>query len=574
MAPTRPAPRAGQPTTTRPTTTRPTATGTPATGTPATGTPATGTPATGTPATGTPGPAEGAAQYAAQYWPAEQYAVCLEVLLGDPRDRGNPYGRFALWTAGHDALPPPPPGLPAAGQGRPALPTGQLARALRPLLRRDLALAHAWSIRPLLSAPLPHPAAELLGPAALLASAGGVLRGTARIVDGLSRHEPAARQWRPVLAAVFADLLACEALTAMALRSCPDPAAPDPAGALGLDPDADADPALSADPAAALGAGLDLGADADPALGVGVGVGVGVGTDLDLDLGADLGAVPNPVTGAGVGTLPGPGVGVGGPGSQGPCLPCSPRRAGELLAAVVGYLVPQLVGELLGDLELVLNECGFGGDSLERRMLDKLSGDRVFARVDWRAAGAAQARIVRGLNAAGGSWPGGDTEYAALFRVAEPAVSVAPGTEGLRDVAAAPPGATGGLAGAGGPGTVALARLGRRLVTEQRALHTACAATVVHDPADPAARALADRQALLVLAAVVLGVREAAAGAGLPPYLGTAGWALLALKRITGRLALASSGHMPDPQRGVWDELARRAAGGVDCDLYATRLPW
>ncbi|MGW7613906.1 hypothetical protein ACWGKW_43125 [Streptomyces sp. NPDC054766] len=567
MAPTRPAPRAGQPTTT----------GTPATGTPATGTPATGTPATGTPATGTPGPADGAAQYAAQYWPAEgavqcavQYAVRLEVLLGDPRDRGNPYGRFALWTAGHDALPPPPPGLPAAGQGRSALPGGQLARALRPLLRRDLALAHAWSIRPLLSAPLPHPAAELLGPAALLASAGGVLRGTARIVDGLSRHEPAARQWRPVLAAVFADLLACEALTAVALRSCPDPAAPDPAapdpaGALGLDPGADADPALSAgtgaDPAAALRAGLDLG----------------VGTDLDLDLGADLGAVPNPVTGAGVGTLPGPGVGVGGPGSQGPCLPClpcSPRRAGELLAAVVGYLVPQLVGELLGDLELVLNECGFGGDSLERRMLDKLSGDRVFARVDWRAAGAAQARIVRGLNAAGGSWPGGDTEYTALFRVAEPAVSVAPGTEGLRDVAAAPAGATGGLAGAGGPGTVALARLGRRLVTEQRALHTACAATAVHDPADPAARALADRQALLVLAAAVLGVREAAAGAGLPPYLGTAGWALLALKRITGRLALASSGHTPDPQPGVWDELARRAAGGVDCDLYATRLPW
>ncbi|MGN5376809.1 hypothetical protein ACQ4WX_01950 [Streptomyces lasalocidi] len=159
---------------------------------------------------------------------AERYAKRLEALLGDPRDRANPYGRFALRAAGYDALPAPPAGLPAAGDAGPA--ADQLARALRPLFRRDLALAHAWSIRPLLSGPLPHPAAALLGPAALLASTAGVLSGVTRVVDGLSRYEPGTRQWRPVLASIFADLLACESLTAVALRSCADrePGVPGP----------------------------------------------------------------------------------------------------------------------------------------------------------------------------------------------------------------------------------------------------------------------------------------------------------------------------------------------------------
>ncbi|GHE15675.1 hypothetical protein GCM10010339_91110 [Streptomyces alanosinicus] len=444
MALTRPVPRAGRPPTTR------------------------------TPPEGAE-PAEGAAQYAAR----------LEALLGDPRDPGNPYGRSALWAAGHDALPPPPAGLPGAGQARPA--ADRLARALRPLFRRDLALAHAWSIRPLLSAPVPHPAAVLLGPAALLAAAGGVLRGTARIVDDLSRYEPATRQWRPVLASIFADLLACESLTAVALRFCP---------------------------------------------------------------------------------AEGPGTG-GGPTGSG-----ASEQSGASFAAVVGYLVPQLVGDLLGDLELVLNECGFAGNTPERRILAKIVRDRAFAGVDWTAATAAQARIVRGLSAAGGAWrPDDGTELAARFRIAEAVPAEAPGTDGPQAVAATLAGATARLADADDADTAALARVARRLVIEQRALRAACAATDVHDPADPAARALADRQALLVLAAAALGVREAAAGAR-PSFLGGSGWALLALGRIAERLGLPLPGRTPDPQPGVWDELARRAAYGVDCDLHATGLLW
>ncbi|MFJ3309414.1 hypothetical protein ACIPSA_41490 [Streptomyces sp. NPDC086549] len=422
-------------------------------------------------------------------------AMRLEALLGDPHDPANPYGQPALWAAGRGSLPEPPADLPAVtvprpGGARPA--ADQLARILRPVFRRDLALGHAWGIRPLLDAS--DPAAALLGPAALIAATGGVLRTVTRIVDGLSRHEPGVGQWRPVLAATFADLLACESLTAVALRSVPwtQGAA---GGACGL-----------------------VSGDA-------------VGPMLD--------------------------------GSSG-------------LVAAVGYVVPQLVGELLDDLELVLNECGFRADSPERRTLAKLAGDRAQAQVDWTAAAAWQARVVRGL--AGLTDParhGEHPELRALFRLADTSpVDVGTGQADCHGaVAATLTGATARLAGDGDSATAALARVGRRLVTEQRALRVACGPTASHDPADPVARALADRQALLLLAASVLGVREAAAE-GWVRFLGGPDWALLALSRITDRLGAPRPGAAPDPQAAVWAELAERSGHGVDCDVYATQLLW
>ncbi|MGW0969430.1 hypothetical protein [Streptomyces sp. NPDC002516] len=418
---------------------------------------------------------------------AAQYAARLQALLGDPRDARNPYGRAALraaGAAGDAGLPAPPASLPGAGDVPGA---DQLARALRPLFRRDLALAHAWSIRPLLTAPVPHPAAVLLGPAALLAAAGGVLLGAARIVEGLGRHQAAARQWRPVLATVFADLLACESLTVTALRACPQ-----------------------------------------------------AGQPRD--------------------------------------------REAELLAAVTGYLVPRLTVELLGDLELVLNECGFDAHTVERRTLARLVRDRELAGAGRTATNAAQARIVEGLGTDG---PGRDDgpRLTALFHDTATALATTAGTAttppatapadtGALPPATVPPGADDDGAGAGDDdGADALARFGRRLATERRALRTACAAQAVHDPADPAARALADRQALLVLATAVTAVREAAAAAGLP-FLGDAGWTLPVLGRITVRLGLPLPTAIPDAQPGLWQELARRAADGVDCDLYATRPAW
>ncbi|MEV6197260.1 hypothetical protein AB0M19_33240 [Streptomyces sp. NPDC051920] len=467
----------------------------------------------------------------------------LEALLGDVRDPANPYGRAALWAGGYDALPAAPAALPGVED----LPgADQLARALGPLFRRDLALAHAWSIRPLSSDPVPHPAAALLGPAALLAATGSVLRAVTRIVDGLSRYETAARQWRPVLATVFAELLACQSLTRAALRACP------------------------------------------------------------------------------------------APGRDGPPAPYRADGDGELLAAVAGYLVPQLALELLGDLELVLNECGFDSHTVERRALARTVRNRVFAGAGPAATGAAQARIVRRLNETGGG-PGQDTPPATpphgTGTDPSPAPgtdpSPAPGTGGAQDTTTAttpaagavwPPASAGtdaaaeaGTAGAqvpvmppaaagragpraavtpspaagtaadtctaapdpgadaGDAGVAALARIGRRLAVERRALRGAWAAGAVYDPADPAARALADRQALLVLADRTTAVREQAARAD-RSFLGGTGWALLALGRITVRLGLLVPACVPDVRAHVWDELARRAA---DCDPDdLTGLPW
>ncbi|MET7442495.1 hypothetical protein, partial [Streptomyces sp. NPDC005568] len=319
----------------------------------------------------------------------------------------------------------------------------------------------------------------LLGPAALLASTAGVLRGATRIVDGLCAYEPGAGQWRPVLASALADLLACESLTAVALRSRTQ-----------RTPDTD------------------------------------------------------------------------GPDSA---------QGGQWLTDVVGYLVPRLLDEMLGDLELVLNECGFGADTLERRTLARIQRDKAFAGADWSTERNAQARVVCALNAANNPRPPHAPYPAELFRITE-GITTEPGSDSPQAWAAALTAAGERLADDSRPGTAALSRLVRGLLVEQRELQLACVADAVHDAADPAARALADRQALLALAVAVLGVWDAAAVTP-PSFLGGSDWALLALGRISKRLALPVSDRTPETSP-VWDELVRRAADRVDCDLYATRTAW
>ncbi|MFJ8010321.1 hypothetical protein [Streptomyces fagopyri] len=461
-------------------------------------------------------------------------ALRLEALLGDPWDAANPYGLPALTTtrttrttrtdgttgidgsgAGEERA-----GLPAAaGLGR-IRAADQLVRALRPVLRRDVALGAALAAA---LQPCPVPAA-LLGPAALLAATGTVLRQAARIVAGRCHGEPVLRQWRPVLATVFADLLACESLTSVALRG--------------------------------------------------------------------------------------------------------PARPGALLPAVAGYVVPTVVADVLAQLELVLTECGHGPAGPEGRLLAKLIGDLPAAGVDLAAAGSWQTHLVRALSAlapAESPRPPHTTALPALFRLADPhpdlglsdpdpglcgpgpaSVPGAGRPEGYGPDGYGPDGygpdgygpdgyGPDGCAGAGESGDdgvvlsgllraaarpagadaegTALAGVARRLLSEQRALRRPCR-TAGRDGVDgPAVRALADRQALLWLAAAVLGVQEAADdGRGL--FLGGPHWALLALSGITERLGVPLPGPAPDPREQVWAELADRVRHGVDCDVYATRLLW
>ncbi|MFD8425636.1 hypothetical protein [Streptomyces sp. NPDC059668] len=473
-------------------------------------------------------------------------ALRLEALLGDPRDAANPYGLPALTTrtgprttTAAAAAPAAVAGgagggagegwaglLAAAGLGR-IRAADQLVRALRPVLRRDVALGHACAAAAA-QGPCPVPAA-LLGPAALLAATGTVLRQAARIVAGRCGSEPALRQWRPVLATAFADLLACESLTSVALRR-----------------------------------------------------------------------------------------------------PARPARPGALLPAVAGYVVPTVVADVLAQLELVLAECGHGPAGPEGRMLAKLAGDLPAAGVDAAAAGSWQTHLVQALPALSENpRPPHPAALPALFHLADPHPHPGPGRDlgpGFGRTAAATPGThqhqhqhqqeqeqeqegereqerereRDGYGEGGGDGVVlsgllraaarpaggdadraALAGAARRLLSERRVLRRACR-TAGQDGLDglegvegPAVRALADRQALLWLAAAVLGVQEAADdGRGL--FLGGPQWALLALSGITERLGVPLPGPAPaaDPRERVWAELADRVRHGVDCDIYATRVLW
>ncbi|WP_353947352.1 hypothetical protein ABII15_38575 (plasmid) [Streptomyces sp. HUAS MG91] len=415
---------------------------------------------------------------------AAPHAPRLEALLGDPDDPANPYGRAALASARREQNPLAHDDVLARAvpwSDGPRADADRLVRVLRPLLRRDLGLGHAWATR-LLGGARPRPddgTGALLGPAALVAATGGVLYTTVRLVDVLAPHEPAARQWQSALAAVFADLLACECLTAVALR--------------GTHPD---------------------------------------------------------------------------------------DRADALPVAVAGYLVPHLVGDLLDDLELVLHETGFGPDSTERRALAALQAHRPAAGVDWTAAAAHQARLVRLMPETAPAAPD-EAGIAGLFRLDRPAPDTGARTTGARWARAL----TSALTGTAGtdahraavegddPARAALARTVRRLAVEQRAVHRACATAELAGPAHPAARALADRSATVLLAGAALGVARAAARAG-DPFLGRPDWILLALERVAHRLGIPLPGHPATPRTRVWTELAERTRRGVDCDARATKLLW
>ncbi|MFE4547713.1 hypothetical protein [Streptomyces sp. NPDC056785] len=452
-------------------------------------------------------------------------ALRLEALLGDPRDAANPYGLPALTTrtaptarvtgreadgGGADSDGAGGGGgeeraglLAAAGLGRIAE-ADQLVRALRPVLRRDVALGHACATA---AGPCPVPAA-LRGPVALLAVTATLLRQAARIVDGRCGSEPALRQWRPVLAAAFADLLACESLAGVALRR-----------------------------------------------------------------------------------------------------PAARPVPGGLLPAVAGYVVPTVVADVLARLELVLTECGHGPAGLEGRMLAKLARDLPAAGVDAAGVTAWQTHLVRALPTLAQSLrppylphPAALPALPAVFRLADP--HPAPGGHNPQsqngqngqtpDGHDGPDGDGDGDGDGGGDGVVlaglvrgaarpvdgagdtvraSLAAVARRLLSEHRALRRVCRTADGDGFGDPAVRALADRQALLWLAAAVLGVQEAADdGRGL--FLGGPHWTLLALSGITERLGVPLPGPAADPREQVWAELADRVRHGVDCDIYATRLLW
>ncbi|MEG8281322.1 acyl-CoA dehydrogenase [Streptomyces sp. AHA2] len=255
-----------------------------------------------------------------------------------------------------------------------------------------------------------------------------------------------------------------------------------------------------------------------------------------------------------------------------------PDRA-HVFAAAVKYVVPDLLRENLEELAAVLGGRGYEHDNPEYGALDKLVRDLPVAGLGHAGTASCQSVIVPQLRTlATTAWFAEEEPPPELFRPGAdlPALdyrllAVAGGGDFM---AASLLGSAARLARSRNVGgqITALAALAEAFAAELRALHQTCRQLPRHPPglSDPATLVLSDRYSLVVAAAAVLGTWEGQDGSD--PFLADAAWPVLALSRIGARLGIP----VPDLPDGctqhVLHELIRRYRAGLGCDLAATAL--
>ncbi|MEV7415205.1 acyl-CoA dehydrogenase [Streptomyces sp. NPDC089919] len=250
----------------------------------------------------------------------------------------------------------------------------------------------------------------------------------------------------------------------------------------------------------------------------------------------------------------------------------------HLVAAAVKYTMPDLLREDLEELATVLGARGYDRGPLYGGF-QKLVRDLPVAGLGHAGTAVVQAVLVPQLPAlARSTWFATPEPPAELFRPGAPLPDfdarrlAHSGTNDL--LSAALVGASGRLDGRSGEGPLfeALAGYGRTFVEELRVLRDRCVSLgLAGSPAfNPQAIALTDRYALVLAAGAVLGVWENQAGTG--SFLEDPSWALLALSRIGRRLGVA----MPELPDGVTEtllaEVLSRYADRRSLDLYGTGL--
>ncbi|NED93318.1 acyl-CoA dehydrogenase [Streptomyces sp. SID11233] len=256
-----------------------------------------------------------------------------------------------------------------------------------------------------------------------------------------------------------------------------------------------------------------------------------------------------------------------------------PDRA-HVFAAAVKYVVPDLLRENLEELATVLGARGYEHDSPEYGALGKLVRDLPVAGLGHAGTASCQSVIVpqlRGL--AEHSWFEEEEPPTELFREGAELPVLDYRLLGLAGggdfMAASLVGSADRLASYRGLGgqIAALAALAEGFVTELRALREECRRLPAYGTtalADPAVCVLSDRYSLIVAAAAVLGVWEGQDGRD--PFLANPAWALLALSRLGERLAIPVP-ELPDGTLAqVMDELVRRFRTGRSCDLDGITL--
>jgi alkylation response protein AidB-like acyl-CoA dehydrogenase len=254
-----------------------------------------------------------------------------------------------------------------------------------------------------------------------------------------------------------------------------------------------------------------------------------------------------------------------------------PRDA-YLLAAAVKYTMPDLLREDLEELATVLGARGYDRGPLYGGF-QKLARDLPMAGLGHSGTAVCQAVLVPQLPAlARTAWFRTPEPPAELFRPGAPLPAfdhrrlAHSGTDDL--LTAVLVGAAGRLGdgSAHEPLTAALAGLARTFVGELRGLSALCAALPAAGGAafDPQACALADRYALVLAAAACLGVWEGQAGSG--SFLEQPAWAVLALSRIGRRLGAPVPDLPPGAVESVLAEVLGRCRDRRSLDLYGTQL--
>ncbi|MET9497744.1 acyl-CoA dehydrogenase [Streptomyces sp. NPDC006552] len=554
-------------------------------------------------------------------------AARLETLLGDPYDPANPHGLRALYAADDRREPPAATEhlLARAGLGAEFVPAAHgglltradlLARALRPVFRRDVALGFGYGITSLFAAGAVWTAGsdrQRADVAGLLLRGGRatILHHELAHANAILRHEFTARPTQGghrldgrkdvIINAARADLQVVYARTDAARG-------PRSHSVFLLDP-AQAGPGQVAHlprvplpgMRGALFSGLEFTDRPVPAGALVGAPGDGVGTALRV-FQVNRSVICGVVTAA-AGTVLHSAVRAASEGRTGPpakrwhkplagvfadLLACDamattvlralsllPARA-HLPAAAVKYVVPDLVREDLEELATVLGARGYDHADPAYGALDKLVRDLPVAGLGHAGSASCQAVLVpqlRGLAAR--SWFAEDEPPPELFRAGGELPDLDYGLLGIAGggdfMAASLIGSAARLAPAHGTGSAlaALAGLAEAFVTELRALREQCRRLPASGPGltDPAVAVLSDRYCGVVGAAAVLGSWESQDGAD--PFLADPAWAVLALTRLAGRHGVPAPDLPDGVQEQVLGELLRRHREGHGYHLDA-----
>ncbi|MFF4437479.1 acyl-CoA dehydrogenase [Streptomyces sp. NPDC001621] len=249
----------------------------------------------------------------------------------------------------------------------------------------------------------------------------------------------------------------------------------------------------------------------------------------------------------------------------------------SVYAAAVKYLVPKMLTDAMYDLSIVLGARFYVREG-EFGIFQKHVRDLPVLSLGHAGSAACQATIIPQLSRlARRSWFRDEPAPATVFRPREdlPGIpfdrlTLASGRDGLSATLVAAV----DLLPSGSPEERAAHGIALRFMDELRRLQEQSLGLAPQDRtalASPAAFALADRYAVVLAAASVIGVWQQAQG-GTDPFLADPAWLAAALHRLGRRLGLQLP-DLPDScEQRLHDEVLRRFDGTRSYDLYNAPL--